>query len=201
MSSVLLAAIAGAAVALGFRSVVKLAGNYWSSRQPIGEYHCADDSGEQPIGLRHGRGGQVADDLAENGAAWAHTTTPTSNNNVHTVYGPYTNDLRSPGYIRVRFRISGVSFDASEKPVVLLDVNQILSDSPVGHLTLGHTIIPAKDLKRPYKWFDVICYTSGGGVYEYRARVMSDAFISTRHHIHFDVIRVYRWFPWWELIT
>ena len=182
------------------RSGLKIAGKYWSSRKPIAEYDCATDvSGPDAVGLWHGCGQRVADDATRSGSAWEHTSEKKPGL-VHTIYGPYVNDMGRPGYVRVRFRISGAGFGQVAEGAIVLDVNQILHDVPPKHITVGQTVVRAKDLTHQYRWHDVICYTSGVGVYEYRARVLDGAFDETRQRVRFDVVHVYRHFPVWEFL-
>jgi hypothetical protein len=200
MNTWILPAFSGAVAALLLRSLLKLIGKYWSSRKPIVEYDCATDvSSPEAVGIWHGRGERVADDRTQSGFAWMHSSRKIREL-WHTIYGPYVNDLGRPGYMRVRFRISGAGFDESRTGVIVLDVNQILHDDPPRHITLGQRVVCARDLKREYQWFDVICYTSGVGVYEYRAHVMESVFDDKRHRLLFDVVRVFRHFPAWELL-
>ena len=169
------------------------------ARRPVAEYDCAADSADVAvIGLWHGWGEPVPDDTATSGFAWAHTT-KMLREVVHTLYGPYVNDVGRPGYLKVRFRISGVGFENSNRGVILLDVNQILQESPPKHTTLGHTVVRAKQLNREYRNFEVICYSSGVGEFEYRARVLAGQFVEKKNRILFDSIQVYQHLPWWEV--
>lgn len=200
MLTLFFTALSGAVAALLLRILAKLVGKYWSSRKPIAEYDCSVDvSDPQALGLWHGRGERVADDAATTGFAWKHTTV-NLRQVWHTIYGPYVNDFGRPGYVRVRFRISGAGFEKTSEAVISLDVNQILHDDPPQHITVGQSAVRARDLRREYQCFDVICYTSGIGVYEYRAHVLDSAFDSRRHRLYFDVIKVYRHFPLWDLL-
>ena len=197
--ALVVSAFSGAVAALMLRGGVKLINKVFSAARPVARYNCAEDvSDVTVIGLWHGFGEPVADDRATAGLAWAHGARRIRDV-VHTIYGPYMNDTGRPGYMKVRFRIAGVGFENSERGVVVLDVNQILHDVPARHTTLAHTVVRAKHIKRDYGNFDVICYTSGAGVYEYRARVLDGQFEANRNRLFFETIEVYRHIPWWEL--
>ena len=198
-SPLVVSALSGALAALLLRGILKLFGKLWMSRRAVAEYDCAADSVDVAvIGLWHGFGEAVSDDNATNGFAWSHTA-KRLRNVVHTIYGPYVNDIGRPGYLKVRFRIAGAGFENDSRGVILLDVNQILQETPPKHTTLAHTVVRAKQLRRQYRNFDVICYTSGVGEFEYRARVLDGQFEEKRNRILFDSIQVYRHMPWWEI--
>ena len=193
-------AFAGALAALLIRSGVKVIANYWSSARAIAEYDCAEQGSKTDRAkMWHGHGRRVQDDLASNGVAWSHFWNASAEHE-HTLFGPYTNDLGMPGYVRVRFRVSGSGFDTSQEIVLLLDVVQAPFDLQPGRVILGQRVVRAAELNRRYRNFDVVCYTPGVGAHEYRAVVLSGAFNEDRHHLHFDWVRVYRHFPIWDVL-
>lgn len=73
------------------------------------------------------------------------------------------------------FRIRGIDIPHTDERVIALDV----VPSPFGtDKTLrlsGQKIVRARDLTRSYQYFNVECYASGTGVYEYRCTVFRDA--------------------------
>ena len=69
----------------------------------------------------------------------------------HTVFGPYSNDLARPGYIRVRFRIAAANFGRTIDPVITLDVLQTPHFLQETRVMLGKKDLRAKDL-RPSRW-------------------------------------------------
>lgn len=196
----LAAALGGALGALVLRSLLKLVSNYASSVRPLATYHCGEiGSEEHPVRLWHAFGERVSDDRTEHGVSWAHTPTRCGKGD-HTVFGPYTNDLGRPGYLRAVFRISANGLGKSDEPVIVLDVVQVPYDLQEARVILRQRVLRARDLKPQYQAFDIVCYTSGVGVHEYRCRVLARTFNPALHDIRFDDVRVYRHFPFWELI-
>lgn len=197
----LVSVLAGAVGALVLRSVVKFCVNRWLSRRPVAEYDCGEDAAdEDPAALRHGWGRRVVDTRASNAVAWEYSgDRPRGRNREHTIYGPYTNDFGCPGYFRVRYRIAGTGFEAGNRVAVVVDVLHAPFDLQRNHMVLGQRVIHERDLKPLYMGFDVVCYTSGTGVFEYRVRVVESAFDSARHQLRFDNIRIYPYFPIWEV--
>jgi hypothetical protein len=200
MLQLFLAALAGAVGALVLRTLLKVVSNYASSVRPLATYECAEIGSEQdPMKLWHAFGERVVDDKADRGVAWAHNPTKIGKGD-HTVFGPYTNDLGRPGYLRATFRMSGAGFGKGDEPVVVLDVVQVPYDLQDARVILKQHVVRARDLRPTYRTFEIICYTSGVGVHEYRARVIEKAFNTRLHRVHLDNVRVYRHFPFWELI-
>lgn len=199
-SSLLVSALAGAVGALILRSILRLAGRQWSSFIPVARYSCAED-GKYPGFFRHGWGQQEI--LRDGRAVWSHTNRQIQEGVEHTLYGPYINDFGRPGYYRVQFRLSGSGFDKnSNKSVVVLDVTQ----APFGdtsdkkYFLHGQKIIRAKDLSSNFKTYDVVCYITGAGVFEYRASVVKEEFNEGKS-IYFYDVRIYRFYPLWEILS
>jgi len=193
---ILIPALAGAVGALALRSLLKLIGKQWASTVPIAKYFCAEAS-MGPGYFQHGWGAVATDDRGKR--VWSYTKAQIGLKE-HTLYGPYVNDFGRPGFFRVRFRLSGQGFDKSEKSVVVLDVIQAPFDLQRDHVVIGQRIIRSKELSPRYKNFDIICYTSGVGVYEYRASVVWEVFSEAENKIYFDSVRVYRYFPLWDIL-
>ncbi len=193
--SILIPALAGAVGALVLRSLVKLIGRLGASTVPIAKYACVEDS-VKPGYFQHGWGNAATDRRKK---VWSYTRKQMDRKE-HTLYGPYVNDFGRPGFFRVRFRVSGHGFKKDEEAVVVLDVIQAPFDLQRDHVVIGQRIIRSKQLRPRYKNFDITCYTSGVGVYEYRASVVWDAFNETKNKIYFDNVRVYRHFPLWDIL-
>jgi len=195
----LIPALAGAVGALALRSLLKLAGKQWASIVPVAKYLCAKDS-VKPGYFRHGWGELAIDNDIEGKRIWSYTPIQIQHRE-HTLFGPYVNDFGRPGFFRVRFRLSGHGFDkGSDEPVVVLDVIQAPFDLKRDHVVIGQRVIRSSELSRKYKDFDILCYTSGTGVYEYRASVVRDGFSEAHNKIYFDNVRVYRHFPLWDVL-
>jgi len=198
-TSILISALAGAVGALALRSLLKLAGKQWASMIPIARYVCSKDS-EKPGYFRHGWGVAASDEQKTGKSVWSYSQTQIRPRE-HTLYGPYVNDFGRPGFFRIRFRLSGHGFDKeSEEPVVVLDVIQAPFDRQRDHVVIGQRIIRSRELSGRYRSFDIVCYTSGTGVYEYRASVVRETFDAGKTRIYFDNVRVYRYFPLWEVV-
>jgi hypothetical protein len=197
--SVLIPALAGAVAALALRSLLKLIGKQWASMVPIAKYICVEDS-VKPGYFQHGWGTATTDEQRGGKSVWSYTKVQIDRKE-HTLYGPYVNDFGRPGFFRVRFRLSGHGFNKrSEESVVVLDVIQAPFDLQRDHVVIGQRIIRSKELSPRYKNFDIICYTSGVGVYEYRASVVREVFNEAENKIYFDNVRVYRYFPLWDIL-
>ena len=199
----LIAVVGGGVVALALRSTTKLIANWVSSRHPIAEYPCAENgTDDDPAAVRHAWGSEVADADATEGRAWAYSfDRPYGRGREHVVYGPYTNDFGRPGHFRVSFRIAGYGFGPHDRdPMVILDVLQAPFDQQRNHLVLGQLRLRGSDLTPQYKTFSIACYSTGVGVYEYRARVVDRRFSPERHRIHFDIIRVFPRFPLFDVL-
>lgn len=173
----------------------------WVDLFPITRYDCADQT-RGPGCLRHGLGHRVDDKRAHNQQAWEHTSVQCEPGRQlqHTLYGPYMNDFGSPGYHRVRFRVFGSGFQATNDPVVVLDVIQAPFGGEKIFNMIGQRVVRAKELKPSYRWFSVVCYPAGTGVYEYRCSVVQEHFDAKRHTLKFDEVRVHRYLPGWQLL-
>lgn len=197
--SFLIPALAGAVGALALRSLLKFIGKQWASVVPVANYPCEKDS-MKPGYFRHGWGERTTDKDIGGKSVWSYTPTQAQQRE-HTLFGPYVNDFGRPGFFRVRFRLSGHGFDRrSDEPVVVIDVIQAPFDQQRDHLVIGQRVIRSSEMSSRYKNFDILCYTSGVGVYEYRASVVRDNFSEADNKIYFDNVRVYRHFPLWDVL-
>jgi hypothetical protein len=84
--------------------------------------------------------------------------------------------------------------------VAIVDVLHAPFDLQRNHFVLGQRTIRARELRSTYEDFNVICHTSGMGVFEYRARVVRHAITPGREHIRFDTVKVFPHFLWWEVV-
>ena len=192
---VLVPALLGALGALVARVLLKMA----SSIRPLATYYCSDIGSDKDRGKPwHSFGERVRDEEAEHGVAWAHTPEQIGTK-VHTLFGPYMNDVGRPGYIRVVFRISGAGLSDSDEPAIILDVVQVPFDLQPAQVILKEKTIKSRELKTRYRKFRVDCYSSGVGAHEYRAQVVGKAF-DTNLQVRFDTIRVYKHFPLSEIV-
>jgi hypothetical protein len=197
--SFLIPAVAGAVGALALRSLLKLVGKQWASVVPVAKYPCVKDS-VKPGYFRHGWGEPTTDKDKRGKKVWSYTSVQMRQWE-HTLFGPYVNDFGRPGFFRVRFKLSGHGFDKrSDEPIVVIDVIQAPFDQQRDHLVIGQRVIRSSELSPQYKDFDILCYTSGTGVYEYRASVVRDNFNEAHNKIYFDNVRVYRHFPLWDVL-
>lgn len=204
MLSLIVSALGGAIAALLLRALFRFIRKLISESKPLGIYYCADVPNERPhilVGiLSHGKGKKVSDKLASNNFAWEHSIQPAESDMMHTIYGPYVNDFGKPGFYKVRFRIYGEGFSINDDSVLILDIIQrpiFMNDENL--ILLGQRVIKSKELSNKYKYYDVYCYVTGSGTFEYRALVISDVFNSNRHILRFDVIKVYNHIPTWEI--
>ena len=197
--SFLIPALAGAVGALALRSLLKLVGKQWASIVPVASYFCVKDS-VKPGYFRHGWGEPTSDKHHRAKLVWSYTPRQIEQRE-HTLFGPYVNDFGRPGFFRVRFKLSGHGFDKrSDEPIVVADVIQAPFDRQRDHLVIGQRVIRSYELSSKYKNFDILCYTSGAGVYEYRASVVRENFDETLNKIYFDSVQVYRHFPLWDVL-
>lgn len=186
--------------ALLFRSLLRFAGKVWAERKPIAAYDCADDT-QRPGGLWHGSGNRVAvDPIATSRRSWEHAPQTAGSDHPHSIYGPHVNDFGKPGYYRVTFRIYGSGFTGIEEPVIIADIIQRPMFLGKDLVMLSQRVIRGKELSNEYRDFDVFCYASGTGTYEYRCLVHSEAFDQEKHTIRFDCIKVFVHIPVWEIL-
>ena len=202
MSDLLVTAFAAAIGALVLRSALKLVGNYFSSLRALAKYDCAHDGADDDsAAMRHGWGRAVRDVSATNETAWEYTLErPRDRCAELALYGPYVNDFGRPGFYRIRFRISGAGFNPTDQVVVVLDILQTPFDLERHQLIVGQRAIHASELTERYRSFDLVCHTSGFGIFEYRARVARGAVNPETQCLRFDVVRVYRHLPLWDAI-
>lgn len=202
--SLVISALGGAIAALLLRALFRLIRKLISESKPLSIYYCAEDPIIKPIILvgllLHGKGKKVNDKLACNKVAWEHSTEPAGANMMHTIYGPYVNDFGKPGFYKVRFSIYGKGFSNDEDPILILDIIQrptFMNDENL--ILLGQRVVKSKELSNKYKYYDVYCYVTGSGTFEYRVLVISEAFDQAKHTLRFDVIKVYNHVPSWEI--
>lgn len=194
------------------RIIVKLIYKGVCSLCRINEYDCSED-GIRPGLIQHslGRGGTHKD--AKNGRVWIHNSThnPTQKTpGIASIYGPYTNDFSLPGFYKIQFRILGLGFEPDNKEICLLEAVQcqLTWDSQknttmnFAQIPLGQRIIRGKDLKsKNFQGFDVIIYSNGTGIHEYRATVYPNNFDEKRNTLLFDTIQIHRYLPIYELFS
>jgi hypothetical protein len=196
-----ISALSGAVGALLLRSLFKLTGKLLSERLPVAVYRCAvHDTG--PGGLHHGWGGAEMDEVASGGDAWAHGANQVSVfKREHTIFGPYTNDFGRPGYYKVTFRLRGRrNFPKTDAVVAVLDVVRAPFAYEKDLILIGQRVIRAREMKNSYRAFNIYCYYSGVGIYEYRCCVKADKFNISENSVLFDTIKVYRHFPIWDIL-
>jgi hypothetical protein len=183
----LISALGGAVSALLLRSMLKLIWILYYRLRPIATYNCAEDAPAKPGELRHTWGQRVPDPKSASKYAWEY-----GNNRIerpgesitgeHTIYGPYINDFGRPGYYRIRFRIRAIDLPKTDEAM------------------LGQRILRAHQLSKNYKYFDIVCFAEGTGVYEYRCAVFEKAQSIQGRKIHFDTIKIYSHPSWLEIL-
>jgi hypothetical protein len=195
----LLPAVVGGCVALLLRASLKFALTARATRKKRRSYQCAVPSvpGE-PAAIQHGWG-SAACDLKSKREVWAYNGVQhvldhegQDRRFEHTLFGPYTNDFGRPGYFRVRFRIRGGGFGGGHRPLIFLDVQQAPYGRTNDYFLLAQSVVTPKMLTGQFQTFDVECFSSGTGVFEYRARVVAGEFRPLEHEIVFDSITVQR---------
>jgi hypothetical protein len=204
-SALVITALGGALGALILRSTLKLMGALIARRTKLAVYDCATSEPSKPGNLRHTWGCQVPDSSCRNGKAWEYNSTRIERigervTGEHTIYGPYLNDFGRPGFYRVRFRILGKDIPKTDDVVIALDVVQARFGTEQVLRLLGQRVIRARALSGSYQSFDIICYASGTGVYEYRCTVFPEAVAPTKCTIRFDTVTVYSHPPIWEAL-
>jgi hypothetical protein len=198
-SPLVLSALFGAMGALVLARLLILARKIYADLAAVARYDCADQT-SGPGSLRHGCGRRVDDNKARHKQAWEHTTYQVVDDKAHTIYGPYTNDFGAPGYHKIRFRILGSGFPNTNDPVVVLDVIQAPFGTQQVYNMIGQRVVRAKELRPKYKTFSIICYPTGGGVYEYRCSVVPSNFKQEKHTLRLDEITVFRHLPGWQVL-
>ena len=204
--ALLLSALGGAVGALLLRSALRLAGILYSRSKALAVYDCASSEPSKPAELRHTWGCQVPDVESTNGKAWEYKPIRIERppgeqiTGEHVIYGPYVNNFGKPGFYRVRFRIRGIDLPNTDERIMVLDVVQAGFGTETALRLLGQKIITARELSRTYEYFDVKCFASGTGVYEYRCTVFKDAAALKGARVLFDNIKVYSDPPIWEML-
>jgi hypothetical protein len=203
--ALLISALGGAVAALVLRSALRLIVILRARLNPLAVYDCAVPEPSKPAELRHTWGCQVSDSESTNGKAWEYKPIRIERpgeqvTGEHTIYGPYVNDFGKPGFYRVRFRIRGMGLPQTDERVIALDVVQAPFGTDEVLRLLGQKIVRARDVSRSYQLFDVKCYASGTGVYEYRCTVFKDAVALKDCRILFDNVKVYSYPPVWEAL-
>jgi hypothetical protein len=194
--SLLISALGGAVGALLLRSLLKLIGIFHSRVKPLATYNCANNEPSKPGELRHTWGQRVHDPKSSSKYAWEYGINRIdrpgeSITGEHTIFGPYINDFGKPGYYRIRFRIRAVNIPKTDESIISLDVVQSRFGTEAVLRLLGQKILKARDLSDAYKYFDIICFASGTGVYEYRCAVFGNAEAIRGKQILFDTIKIY----------
>ncbi|MGP8173637.1 MAG: hypothetical protein ACLP7O_03710 [Terracidiphilus sp.] len=173
--------------------------------KPLAVYDCAIPEPSRQLELRHTWGCQVIDPKSSTGNAWEYRPVRIERpgeriTGEHTIYGPYVNDFGKPGFYRVRFRIRGNDLPRTDERVMALDVVQSRFGTDAILRLLGQKVVRARDMRNSYRYFDIECYASGTGVYEYRCTVLKDASALKVGRILFDNIKVYSNPPIWEAL-
>ena len=192
----LISALGGAVSALILRSLLKLIGIFYYRVKPIATYNCATGEPAKPGELRHTWGQRVSDPKSTSKYAWEYGTNRIerpgeSITGEHTIFGPYINDFGKPGYYRIRFRIRAINLPKTDESIISLDVVQARFGTESVLRLLGQRVLKARDLLESYKYFDVICFAAGTGVYEYRCAVFEKAESIKGKRILFDTIKIY----------
>jgi hypothetical protein len=204
----LVTGVVGALIVIIFGWLRRLASKLLAKCFPIATYRCAEEGGQQG-NLKHSWGQAIDDPMARSGRVWQHTSAHIGDpSGSRTIYGPYTNDFGKPGYYKVGFSVYGAGFEQSDELAVLLEVTQTLvAYDPASRTTvnyfqmpIGQKLIRSRDLKPKYQEFSVVCYASGGNMYEYRVFVYPSYHASQSHRIRFDTVCVYRFVPGMELV-
>lgn len=204
--ALLISALGGAVGALILRSALRLAGIVYARSRALAVFDCANSEPSKPGELRHTWGCQVPDRESTNGKAWEFKPIRIERalgeqiTGEHAIYGPYVNNFGKPGFYRVRFRIRGIDLPQTDERIIVLDVVQAGFGTETDLRLLGQKMLMARDLSPSYQYFDVVCFASGTGVYEYRCAVFTDAAALRGSRILFDNIKVYSHPPIWDIL-
>jgi hypothetical protein len=194
--SLLISALGGAVGALILRSLLKFIVVFYYRVKPLAIYSCANNEPSKAGELRHTWGQRIYDPKSSSKYAWEYGTNRIerpgeSITGEHTIYGPYINDFGKPGFYRIRFRIRAMNLPKTDESIISLDVVQARFGTEAVLRLLGQRILKARELSKSYKYFDVVCFASGTGVYEYRCAVFGDAESIKGKKILFDNIKIY----------
>ena len=199
----LTSAVIGGVTALGVRAGLKYFATLWSARRELREYSSGYESRRgEPGALQHGWGG-AACDVRTRHVVWAHSHVRHEHFSgdgtlrlvQHTIFGPYTNDFGRPGVFRITFRFCARGFARDDRRVMTFDVQQSAYGNRDEYYLLTQKVMRASDLTGDFQAVELECYTTGMGVFEYRASVEPEIFDALRHEILFDTVRVHRVFP------
>lgn len=204
--ALIISALGGAVGALMLRSALRLAGVLYSRSKALAVYDCASSEPSKPGELRHTWGCQVPDPESTREKAWEYKPIRVERppgeqiTGEHVIYGPYVNNFGKPGFYRVKFRIRGINLPQTDERILVLDVVQAGFGTERDLRLLGQKMVTARELSRSYQYFDVKCFASGTGVYEYRCTVFKDAAALKGSRILFDNIKVYSHPSIWEIL-
>jgi len=203
--SLLISAFGGAVSALVLRSLLKLIGIIYFRFKPLAIYNCANAEPSKPGELRHTWGQRVSDTKSSSKYAWAYSPNRIERpgeiiTGEHTIYGPYVNDFGKPGFYRIRFRIRAIDLPETDESIISLDVVQARFGTESVLRLLGQKILKARDLSESYRYFDIVCFAEGTGVYEYRCAVFGEADSIKGKKILFDNIKIFSHPSLWEIL-
>ncbi len=185
--------------------MLKLIGIIYFRFTPISEYYCSEGEPIRPGQLRHTWGFRVTDIYSASKYAWQYSKNKIERpgetiTGEHTIYGPYINDFGKPGYYRIQFRLRAIGIPKDNEPIISLDVVQARFGTEAVLRLLGQKIIKGKELSEQYKKYNIICFASGTGVYEYRCAVMGIVNTIENSKILFESIKVYSHPSVWEIL-